>query len=202
MIECYCAATANSQKATMMLEECGVAHERRIVDLASGEQGSPAHLERNPAGAVPVIVDSDGPNGEPITISQSLAICLYVAKKSGKLLPEDPRLHARTMQWSAFGASDLAACATALYLLSRPGDEQERALEIVSGRLTRHLAVLDGQLAGRDYVAGDFTMADVMIYPTLLPPFVDDVLRRGPSFANIEAWLKRMAGRPAIARGM
>jgi GST-like protein len=186
----------------MTLEECGLAYERRPIDLASGEHHSPAHFERNPAGAVPVIIDSDGPNGEPITLAQSFAICLYLANKSGKLLPADPRRYALTMQWSAFGASDLSACTSALYLLSRPGDEQQRALEIMRDRMTRYFAVLDGQLAGNDYVVGEFSLADVLIYPMLPVPFVADVLRQGPGFANIDAWSQRMAARPAIARGM
>lgn len=202
MIECYCASTANSRKALMMLEECGLTYERKAMDLATGEQTSPAHLARNPAGAVPVIVDNDGPSGGPVTVSQSFAICLYLAWKSGKLLPEEPLRHAQTLQWSAFGASDLAACTTALFLLSRPGNEQEGGLNIMRQRLTGYLAVLDGQLAGKDFVAEEFSMADILIYPTLLVPFVADVLQQGPALANIEAWLNRMASRPAIARGM
>lgn len=202
MIECYCAATPNSRKVLMMLEECGLAYERKFVDLARGEQSSAAHLKRNPAGAVPVIIDTNGPRGEVIKITQSFAICLYLAKKSGRLLPEDSQLHAQVMQWSAFGVSDLAACTTALFLLSRPGNEQERGLEIIRNRLTRYLTVLDSQLARNSHVVGEFSMADVLIYPTLLVPFVEEVLRRGPAFTNIEDWLQHIAKRPAIARGM
>ncbi|MCP5143988.1 MAG: glutathione S-transferase family protein [Gammaproteobacteria bacterium] len=202
MIECYCAATTNSRKVLMMLEECGLAYQRRLVDLAGGEQRSAAYLALNPAGAVPLIIDADGPGGEPMTLAQSFAICLYLAEKSGRLLPGETRLRAEVLQWSAFGASDLAACTTGLYLLSRPGDEQQRGLAIMRDRLTRYLAVLDAQLAGSDFVTGDFSMADILIYPTLLAPFVVEVLRSGRAFNRIENWLKRMAERPAIARGM
>lgn len=202
MIQCYCAATPNSRKVLMMLEECGLSYERHVVDLASGEQRSSEHLGRNPTGAVPVIIDTDGPAGEPLTLSQSFAICLYLAEKSGKLLPTAPALRAEVLQWSAFGASDLSACTTGLFVLSRPGNEQEGGLEIMRDRLRRYLAVLDDQLAEKDYVVGEFSMADVLIYPTFLVPFVEAVLQGEPAFTNIDAWLKRMAGRPAIARGL
>lgn len=202
MIKCYCASTPNSRKVLMTLEECGFAYERKFIDLARGEQNSAAHLELNPTGAVPVLIDTNGPKGELIKISQSLAICLYLANKSAKLLPEDPELNALVLQWSAFGASDLAACTTALFLLSRPDAEQERGLEIMRDRLSRYFAALDRQLAGNVYIVGEFSLADVLIYPILLVPFVESVLRRGPAFANIEAWLKCMANRPAIKRGM
>jgi len=202
MIECYCAPTPNSRKVLMMLEECGLAYERQPVDLASGEQRSPAHLERNPTGAVPVIVDLDGPGGQALTLSQSYAICLYLAQKSGKLLPADPVSQAQVLQWSAFGASDLAACTTGLFVLSRPGNEQPGGLTLMRERLARYLQVLEAQLENRDYVAGEFSMADILIYPTFLVPFVAEVLDGEVAYSNIKHWLSRMAQRPAIARGM
>lgn len=201
MIDCYWAPTANSRKVTMMLEECELAYRRRRVDLAAGEQSSAEHLKLNPAGAVPVIVDDAGSKA-PVIMTQSLAICIYLAEKSGKLLPLDRSARASALQWSAFGASDMAAPTTALYLLSRPGREQPEAQDIIRDRLARYLAVLDGQLSRGEYLAGAFSMADILVYPTLLVPFVEEVIGRAGPFANIRAWTQRMAARPAIARGM
>src|SRR5439155_1638750 len=90
MIDLYAAGTSNGMRARIGLEECGLAYNLHPIDLAKGEQKSPSFLAMNPNGQIPVIVDSDGPGGKPVTISQSVAVLMYCAEKSGKFLPKDP----------------------------------------------------------------------------------------------------------------
>jgi GST-like protein len=99
MIDLYLAPTANGLRASVALEEAGLAYRAHKVDLAKGEQRAPEFLKLNPAGAIPVIVDSDGPGGKPLTLSQSGAIILYVADKCGKFLPKDAARRAIALQW-------------------------------------------------------------------------------------------------------
>src|ERR1700687_3849688 len=108
MIDLYLAPTANGLRATVALEETGLPYRAHPVDLAKGEQRSPEFLKLNPAGLIPVIVDDEGPGGKPLTLSQSGAIVLYAAEKSGKLLPRDPVRRAVALQWLMQAASDIS----------------------------------------------------------------------------------------------
>src|SRR5205809_8000992 len=96
MIDLYAAGTSNGMRARIGLEECGLAYNFHPLDLGKGEQKSPSFLAMNPNGQIPVIVDSDGPGGKPVTVSQSVAVLLYCAEKSGKFLPKDPAARPRS----------------------------------------------------------------------------------------------------------
>ena len=98
MIDLYAAGTSNGMRARIALEECGLPYKLLPIDLAKGEHKTPQFLAMNPNGQIPVIVDHDGPGGKPLTLSQSTAILLYCAEKSGKFLPKDPAAHAPTVQ--------------------------------------------------------------------------------------------------------
>src|SRR5512147_1355086 len=104
MIDLYAAGTSNGMRARIALEECGLPYKWNFIDLAKGEQKSPQFLAMNPNGAIPVIVDHDGPGGKPLTLYQSTAILLSAAEKSGKFIPQDPAARAATMQ-ALMGAS-------------------------------------------------------------------------------------------------
>jgi len=119
MIDLYAAGTSNGMRARIGLEECGLAYAFHPIDLTKGEQKSPSFLAMNPNGQIPVIVDSDGPGGKPVTLSQSVAVLMYCAEKSGKFLPRDPA--ARPAFWQALmsAASDVSGTFIALFLAGR-----------------------------------------------------------------------------------
>ena len=202
MIECFWAPTPNSRRVTMMLEECGIAYERHIIDLHAGEQESDWFLTLNPAGAVPVIRDSQGPDDRPLVLSQSGAICLYLAERSGCLLPAKGRERAETLQWLAWALSDLSGAATALYRIEAGGYKNSSTMRLMEDRMGRTLTVLDRRLCGRDTIAGSFSIADIAAYPVIITPFVGAVLDRMDGLEDLRRWLDAMSERPQIQRGL
>jgi GST-like protein len=112
MIELYLAGTANGLRAAVALEECGLQYRPHAVDLAKNEQRNPEFLKINPAGLIPALVDPEGPGGKPLTLSQSGAIVLYAAEKSGRFLPRDAAQRAIALQWFMQAASDISGAAT------------------------------------------------------------------------------------------
>ena len=102
MITLYSKATSNGRKASIMLEESGLRYRVRPIDLESKEQKQPWFLKLNQQGRIPVIVDDDGPGGQPVTVSESGAILIYLAEKAGRFLPVEPRARAEVMKWLMF----------------------------------------------------------------------------------------------------
>ena len=201
MIDLYSAGTANGLRASVALEEAGLPYHLHKVDLAKGEHRSAEFLKRNPAGLIPVIVDQDGPGGKPLTLSQSGAIILYVAEKTGKFLPKDPAQRAVAMQWFMQGASDVAATSGAIFRLENSVPEKiPSSVDYFKQRLLGFFAVCDAHLAGRDYLAGELSVADLMLYPNfaLRKALVD----QAGGFANLQRWGSTMAARPATRKGM
>ena len=201
MIDLYAWQTSNCQRVAILLEECGLAYRVRKVDLFKGEQQSPEFLKLNPAAAVPVIVDSDGPGGKPLTLTQSGAIDVYLAEKSGKFLPKDPLARVHTMQWLMFTLSDCAAASMGVFLLSVVSpDKSPPNVSFFEQRLLRMLRVADGQLAGRSHLADELTIADFALYPIYVARKA--LVDANGGLANLERWSGTIAARPAVVRGM
>src|SRR5438067_13336755 len=108
MIDLFTSATGNGRRAAVMLEECGLPYKAHKIDLTKGDNKQPQFLKMNPAGAIPVIVDHEGPGGKSIIVSQSGAILLYLAEKTGKFMPKDPAKRAHAYQWFMQAATDVA----------------------------------------------------------------------------------------------
>lgn len=201
MIDLYSAGTANGFRASVALEEAGLSYRVHKVDLARGEHRDTEFLKLNPAGLIPVIVDQDGPGGKPITLSQSGAIILYIAEKTGKFLPKDAARRAVTMQWFMQGATDVAATSGAIFRLENSVPEKiPSSIEYFKQRLLGFFSVCDAQLAGRAYLADELSVADLMLYPNfaLRKPLID----QAGGFANLQRWGATMASRPAVQKGM
>ncbi|MGY2736086.1 glutathione S-transferase family protein [Sphingomonas sp. UYP23] len=203
MIDFYTSDTANGQKVALMLEETGLAYRRHDVDLVGGAHLEAAFLAVHPLGKIPAIVDADGPGGTPLALGQSLTIVLYLAEKSGRLLPADPRERALALQYMALVASDIGAafsglfnCGLLLEMTGRPAVRETVAY--FTDQAHRGLAVLDRRLSESAYLAGDaFTVADILAYPIavssvrLLEP---EPLAAYPAIAR---WARVIALRPA-----
>ena len=200
MIDLYAAATSNGLRARIALEECGLAYTLHPVDLAKGEHKTPQFLAMNPNGQIPVIVDRDGPGGKPLTLSQSTAILLYCAEKSGKFLPGNPAQRAAMLQALMNASTDVTPVFGALFAVTHSKEPHGPSAQMFKDRLRGLFKVWDDKLAQQKYCAGDeVSVADLSLYAGYArtkgaaPDLVE-------GFANLTRWASEMAARPAIQR--
>ena len=201
MIDLYLAGTANGLRASVALEEAGLPYRAHKVDLAKGEQRSPDFLKLNPAGLIPVIVDREGPDGKPFALSQSGAILLYAAEKSGRLLPQESPRRALALQWLMQAASDISGASNTVFHVDTRAPEKSGAnSDYFKKRLVDFFAVCDRRLADLEFLADELSVADIMLYPNfaLRKPLLDET----GGLANLQRWGASMAARPGVARGM
>lgn len=198
MIDLYTAGTGNGRRPALMLEECGLAYTAHKLDLAKGEGKSPDYLKINPVGAIPAIVDTDGPGGKTVTLAQSGAILLYLAEKTGRFLPSDAAERATHLQWMMFALTDIAPTSSAIFYTTRLDDKV--GAEAFEGRLLTFLGHVDRRLGEAEYLGGSFGLADMALYPVY-----DGRRALAESKAdlpNLKRWGASVGGRPAIQKGM
>lgn len=201
MITLYTWGTPNGRKASIMLEECGLAYEVRPVNIGAGDQFDPAFLALNPNNKIPVIVDDEGPAGAPITVFESGAILVYLAEKTGRLLPADPRGRYEVLQWLMFQMASVGPMFGQAHHFLRFAPEQvPYAIRRYSEETRRLYGVLERRLEGREGVAGGYSIADIAIYPWVDCHGYQNVDLA--HFPNVQAWHDRIASRPAVQRGM
>lgn len=202
MIDLYAAGTSNGMRARIALEECALPYAFHPIDLAKGEHKTPAFLAMNPIGQIPVIVDSDGPGGGKLTLSQSLAIMVYCAEISGKFIPTDPALRPAFSQAFMSAATDMGPMLGTIFGIARSKEPHRPTLEMFEDRWKDYLKVWDTTLAGQPFAAGKaVTIADFALYGTvarakdILPEICQDV-------PNVDRWLGVIGARPAVKRAM
>jgi GST-like protein len=201
VIDLYTWQTSNGQRAAIMLEECGFPYRVHRIDLFKGEQQNAEFLRINPAGAIPAIVDPQGPAGRPMTIAQSGAIALYLAEKAGRFIPGDPTQRVIAMQWFMFAMTDFAPASANLFLLGVRAPEKSPAnLAWLDERLLRYARIADARLAGRDWLADDLSIADFALYPIYAVRKAQ--LDAAGGFANFARWGAAIAARPLVAKAM
>ncbi len=201
MIDLYLAPTANGLRAAVALAECGLDYTPHKIDLAKGEARTPEFLKLNPAAQIPVIVDHDGPGGKPLTLAQSGAIILYCAEKSGKFLPKEPATRALALQWLMQAATDVAPVSSAIFHLEMVAPEKNEAItKHFHKRLLNFFAVCDAHLAGKEYLAGDLSVADFQLYPNYVARKA--LIDGAGGLSNLHRWAAAMAARPGVAKGM
>ncbi len=201
MIELYFAPTANGLRATVALEETALPYRVHALDLYKGEQHTPEFQRINPAGLIPVIVDPDGPGGTPITVNQSGAIILYCAEKTGTLIPDDGAKRALAMQWLMQAASDISGASMTVFRLENTAPEKSHAnVDYFRKRLRDAFLACDRALVNNQYLAGELSVADLMLYPSYA--LRKSLLVEAGGFDYLHKWGERMAARPAIARAM
>jgi len=201
VIDLYLAPTANGLRASVALEECGLAYRLHRIDIAKGENRTPEFLKLNPAGLIPVIVDHEGPGGKPMTLSQSGAIILYAAEKSGRFLPKDPATRYQALQWFLQAASDVAGTSGTVFRVENSAPEKSAAnADYFKNRLLTFFRDCDRQLEGREFLAGEISVADLMLYPGFAARKA--IVDAAGGCANLQRWGKTMAARPGTQRGM
>jgi len=201
MIDLYAFATPNSVKVPILLEELGADYTYHPVNIRQGEQKAPAFLTLNPNGKVPVIVDSDGPDGEPITITESAAILIYLAKKFGRLIPEAETSRVRMFEWLFFHAAGLGpAFGQSGYFQKLAPEPILAAIERFHGEAKRTLKVLDGRLGEVEYLAGEYSIADIANFGWIWRrAFANVDFDETP---NVARWYNAIEARPAVQRAI
>ena len=205
-VQLYSLPTPNGVKVSIALEEMGLPYDAHLVDFATNDQMSPAFLSLNPNNKIPAIIDPQGPNGTPLALFESGAILIYLAEKSGQLLPAANRYE--VLQWLMFQMGGLGPMFGQLgYFHTFAGKDIEdpRPKERYRAEAERLLRVLDQALQGRDWIAGDYSIADIAICPWLRT--LRDFYKAGdlaglPERPNVLAYLDRFLARPAVQKGL
>jgi GST-like protein len=199
MIDLYTFGTGNGKRASVILEECGLPYTVHKVDLGKGEQKAADFLKLNPLGVIPVIVDPDGPGGKKVTISQSGAIAVYCAQKSGKYLPSDPVKRLKVMEWLMHAISDGAQTVGTVFQSSRLPEKPVKVIEYFNNRLMGFFKAIDGHLAGNEYLAGELSVADFALYTVVAS---GKTLVSTEGLKNLERWFAALSARPGVQKGM
>jgi GST-like protein len=197
MIELYTSPTPNGYKISIMLEETGLDYSLHEIDLMKQEQKLPEFLAMNPNGRIPVIVDHDN---DDFVVFESGAILIYLAEKSGLFLPEDEKKRSQVLQWLMFQMGGVGPMMGQANVFFRYFEEKiPSAIHRYQHEGQRLLTVLDRQLTGRAYLCGDYSIADIATWPWAVTHKWSGIDIEG--LVNLQAWLTRMAERPAVARG-
>jgi len=200
MIDLYYWPTPNGWKVTIFLEETGMRYRVIPVDIGRGDQFTPEFLKLSPNNRMPAIVDTEGPDGKPLSIFESAAILLYLAEKSGSFLPKDVRGRYDVIQWLMWQMGGVGPMFGQASHFARYAPEQiPYAIDRYTKESQRLCRVLDHRLADRDFVAGDYSIADMAIFPWVhaLEKFLGL-----PDTPHVAKWVERLRARPAVVRGL
>ena len=208
-IQLYSLNTPNGVKASIMLEETGLAYEPHLVDISQDQSHTPEFLSLNPNGKIPAIIDPDGPGGEALALFESGAILLYLADKTGRFIPADPARRWETIQWVFFQMASIGPMFGQLGYFNKFGGkdiEDPRPKQRYVDESKRLLGVLDTRLDGRTWLMGDdYTIADIATLGwvnNLITFYEARELVGYDGFAHVDAWLQRGLARPAVQRGL
>ncbi|MGH8456544.1 MAG: glutathione S-transferase family protein [Stenotrophobium sp.] len=198
MITLYTAPTPNGHKASIMLEELGVPYEVKVVDLSRGDQKKPAYMKLNPNGRIPTIVDRG--NGD-FAVFESGAILIYLAEKYGRLLPQDVKGRSEVIQWLMFQMGGIGPMQGQANVFFRYWPEKyQPAIDRYQHETRRLYQVLETRLADREFLCGDYSIADIANFT-----WVNVHSWAGVEIADLprlKAWRDRIRERPAVQRGL
>lgn len=205
ILQLYAFPTPNGVKVSIALEEMGIPYEAHTVTLADKDVKSPEFLALNPNNKIPAIIDPNGPDGTPLALWESGAILIYLAEKSGKLLGRTASEKAEVIQWLMFQMGGLGPMFGQLGFFSKfAGSEWEdkRPQQRYIDESKRLLAVLDGALEGKEWIAGEFSIADIAIAPWInaLEFYGTKEVLGYDGFKNVVAYRDRFYARPAVEK--
>ncbi len=200
-IELYYWPTPNGIKVTIMLEECRLPYEIKPINIGKGDQFEPAFLAIAPNNRMPAIIDPDGPDGAPISIFESGAILQYLGRKTGAFYPTDERSRVEVEQWLMWQMGGLGPMAGQCHHFRNYAPEKiAYAIDRYVNECNRLYGVMNVRLADRDYLAGGYSIADMMCFPwaRLWENQGQDI----DEFPHLKAWLTRVSERPAVAKAV
>jgi GST-like protein len=195
-------------KVSIMLEEIGLPYEPHLVDITKNETWGPEFLSLNPNGKIPAIIDPDGPGGKPLALFESGAILVYLAEKTGKLIPADAAERYETLQWVMFQMAAIGPMFGQVGFFHKFAGkeiEDKRPRDRYVAEATRLLKVLDDRLEGREWIMGDYSIADVATLGwvrNLIGFYEAGDLVKFDDLKNVPGWLERGLARPAVQRGL
>jgi GST-like protein len=209
IIQIYSFPTPNGVKVSIALEELGIPYEAHPVDITRNESWTPEFLSLNPNGKIPAMIDPNGPDGKPLGLFESGAILIYLADKTGKLIPADAAGRYETMQWVFFQMASIGPMFGQVGFFHKFAGreiEDKRPLNRYRDESKRLLGVMDARLKGRQWIMGDlYTIADISMLGwvrNLIGFYGAGELVEFDSFPNVAAWLERGLARPAVQRGL
>lgn len=201
MIDVYSMATPNGHKVHIMLEECGLPYRAHNIDIGKGDQFKPEFLAISPNNKIPAIVDPDGPDGQPISMFESGAILVYLASKVNKFLGQTDREKFTVLQWLMFQMGGLGPMlGQAHHFRIYAPEKVEYAINRYSAEAQRLYGVIDRRLAEVAYFAGEYSIADMAIYP-----WTRSHANQGvdlSAFPNVARWYEAIGARPAVQRAL
>jgi GST-like protein len=208
-LQLYSLPTPNGVKVSIMLEETGLAYEPHLVSFERNEQLSPEFLSLNPNNKIPAILDPNGPDGQPLALFESGAILLYLAEKTGQLIPEDAAGRYETIQWLMFqmgGIGPMFGQVGFFHKFAGRDFEDKRPRDRYVEEAKRLLGVLEQRLSGRQWILGDsYSIADIAIFPwvrNLIGFYEAGELVQIERFTNVTRVLDAFLSRPAVIRGL
>jgi GSH-dependent disulfide-bond oxidoreductase len=197
MIDLYTFATPNGRKASVMLEEVNLPYAAHTIDITKGEQFTPAFIAINPNSKIPAVVDQEA----GITVFESGAILIYLAEKTGKLLPTESSLRFQVLEWLMFQMGGVGPTLGQYNHFNRFAPEKiPYAIARYRTETLRIYSVLDHQLSDREFICGDYSIADIATFPWIASyEFMGLTLDQHP---HLKRWVELMQQRPAVQRGM
>jgi GST-like protein len=201
MIDLYTWTTPNGHKIHIMLEETGLPYAAHGIDIGSGDQFTPEFLKISPNNKIPALVDRDGPGGKPYAVFESGAMLMYLADKTGKFLPEETAARYDVIQWLMFQMGGIGPMLGQVHHFRAYAPEQiPYAIDRYTNEAKRLYGVMDRRLAGRDWFAGDYSIADMAIFPWLRSRERQGVVL--DEYPNVKRWFEAVNARPAVQRGL
>lgn len=203
MITLYYWPTPNGHKVSIMLEEIGAAYEVRPVNILTGQQHEESFQKINPNRRIPAIVDMDGPSGRPFTLFESGAILQYLADKSGKFLPTTPEDRYLCLQWLSFQIANVGPMfGQCGHFMGYAPEDIPYAKKRYYNETVRLYGIMDAQLEKNEYLAGDYSIADIATYPWTMPIIRALHTIDITAFPHVQRWNNAIAERPAVKRGI
>jgi GST-like protein len=201
MIDLYTWATPNGRKISIMLEECGLPYNVHPINISKNEQFAPAFLKVSPNNKIPALVDGDGPGGKPFSVFESGAILWYLGEKTGKFLPADPIGRSVTLQWLMFQMGGLGPMLGQAHHFRRFAPEQiPYAIKRYTDETARLYGVVNQRLGEAEYLAGDYSIADMASYPWIARHEWQG--QKLEDYPNLKRWYDAISARPAVQQGM
>src|ERR1700691_3990525 len=200
MVDVYFWMTPNGYKVTIALEELGLHYNVIPINIGKGDQFKPEILEVSPNNKIPAMVDHDGPDGKPISIFESCAILIYLAEKSGKLMSKEPRGRYNVLEWLMFQMASVGPMLGQAHHFRRYApDKLPYAIDRYTNEARRIYGVIDKRVAEVPYLAGEYSIADMAVYPWIRPHnWQGQALE---DFPHLKRWYDAIEARPAVQRG-
>ena len=201
MIDLYTWTTPNGRKVSIMLEEIGLPYQVHPVNLGKDEQFEPEFLAINPNNKIPAIIDGDGPGGKPYKLFESGAILMYLAEKSGKLMPKETAARYQVIQWLMFQMGGVGPMiGQAHYFFRNCPEDQPFGRDRFLTETVRLYRVLDKRLGEAPFLAGEYSIADIATYPWIARYEMHRT--RLEDYSNVKRWFDAVGAREAVRRGM